>query len=117
MTLTTENAINYLYHDIDPATASGLVSLIRHQSFGVFRSKTTYAAWKHLPVTFLKCTADRALPLQAQESMYKVAEDYWTSKERPAMFQIEELATSHTPWGSKVDDVVAIVKRAAAHRG
>lgn len=58
------------YNDIkDKAVLDDLVRSLRPQTYGPFWSKNTYAAWKHVPSTYVVCENDEALPPQAQKDM------------------------------------------------
>ena len=47
------------YQDLDDSTVAELGKDLQPQSFGAFWSTTTYAAWRHIPTTYIICTADK----------------------------------------------------------
>jgi len=47
------------YQDLDDDTVAQLVQDLRPQSFGAFWSTTTYAAWRHIPTTYILCMGDK----------------------------------------------------------
>ena len=71
---------------------------------GVFESKPTYAAWKHIPSTFLVCENDNAIPLAAQEGM--LSQD-------GANFDVVRCGADHSPFLSMPDYTADVVRRAA----
>ena len=71
---------------------------------GTFRSKPTYAAWKHIPCSYLICENDQAIPLVAQEAM---------SSQPDAKFEVFGCKADHSPFLSMPDFTARMVRRAA----
>ncbi|TKA30421.1 hypothetical protein B0A50_02648 [Salinomyces thailandicus] len=69
--------------------------------------KVEYAAWKHLPSTYLICEQDNALPMAAQEAMIS---------QPGAHFDVERCAASHSPFHSMPDFTAQVVRRAAGEQ-
>lgn len=72
-----------------------------------FCSAASYAAWKHIPSTYLVCENDNAIPLQAQEMMIG---------QPGANFTVERCAASHSPFLSMPDFTVDVIRRAAGEK-
>jgi hypothetical protein len=69
-----------------------------------FESKATYAAWKHIPSTYLLCENDQAIPVAAQE--------YMTTQEG-ANFDVVRCKSDHSPFLGMPDFTANVVRRAA----
>ncbi|KAF2396933.1 hypothetical protein EJ06DRAFT_483011, partial [Trichodelitschia bisporula] len=57
----------YYYHDMGDAQAEEALSKLHPQTSAVMLSPQTYAAWKHIPPTYVICEQDRCVPLDVQE--------------------------------------------------
>ncbi|KAK3629705.1 hypothetical protein LTR56_017135 [Elasticomyces elasticus] len=92
------------YNDCTPEQAETARKDIRPQSTLCFLNPLTYAAWKHIPSTYLVCEKDNAMPLAAQEGMIR---------QQGANFTVERCSASHSPFISKPDLTAQVVRRAA----
>ncbi|KAF8865736.1 alpha/beta-hydrolase [Acephala macrosclerotiorum] len=70
-----EKAVNVLYNDLPKAEAEYWASQLLPQSIGVFWSKTTYAAWRYIPSTYVLCGKDQSITLPYAEMILKAARD------------------------------------------
>ncbi|KAF2421125.1 alpha/beta-hydrolase [Tothia fuscella] len=96
---------NYrFYHDVDPAIADENSAKLQHHAFKTFRSEQTYAAWKHIPSTYVVCEEDRAVPAEVQEHMASQEGGLWT---------VKSLKSSHSPFLSMPKDLAEIIRKAA----
>jgi pimeloyl-ACP methyl ester carboxylesterase len=95
------------YHDLDPKVAEAAARDIRPFSNQCFSSKSTYAAWKHVPSTYLFCEKDRAIPLEAQRSMVENSGVQWRT---------ESLNSSHSPFLSMPEETAKAIRRAAGEK-
>ncbi|KAK4548853.1 hypothetical protein LTR36_008626 [Oleoguttula mirabilis] len=66
-----------------------------------------YAAWKHIPSTYLVCEKDNAIGLSAQEGMIAQPD---------AKFTVERCGSSHSPYLSMPDFTAEVVRRAAGEQ-
>ena len=71
---------------------------------GLCESKPTYAAWKHIPSTYLICENDKAIPPAAQEAMVS---------QPGAKFDVVRCEGDHSPFLSLPDFTAEVVRRAA----
>ena len=69
MTLMLATPIETFYNGLDTETAEVAVKALRPHSYRTFYSKLTYAAWRHVPSTYLVCTKDMAIPEAVQRLM------------------------------------------------
>ena len=99
--------IHRFYHDLPLNEAEEAVSNLRLHSTGALWSDATYAAWKHIPSTYLVCENDQAIPLAAQEAMIADPE---------AKFTVERCIASHSPMLSMPDFTTEVVRRAAGEK-
>ncbi|KAL6242563.1 hypothetical protein RBB50_010703 [Rhinocladiella similis] len=53
-----EGARQRLYQDLNDDTADYYIRKLKHHSMKTFKDVLTYAAWKHIPSTFLVCEND-----------------------------------------------------------
>ncbi len=78
-------------------------------SVGALWSDQTYAAFKDIPTTYVVCELDRIVPVEHQEGMIKKARE----AEPSAFDVVERLQSGHEPNFSKIEELVAIMERAA----
>ncbi|KAI7356456.1 hypothetical protein KC354_g10408 [Hortaea werneckii] len=69
--------------------------------------KARYAAWKHIPSTYMVCEQDNAIPLAAQEALIS---------QPGAQFRVERCSASHSPFLSMPDLTAEVVRRAAGEQ-
>ena len=97
------------YNDLDGATAKEWQSKLLPQSIGIYFSTTTYAAWKHIPTTFVICEKDLALPKASAVAFIKGAKEA-----TPTAFDtIETVDSGHFPMLSQPDWTTRMLRRAA----
>ena len=92
------------YNDCTTEQIEAARAAIRPQSTLCFLLPLTYAAWKHIPSTYLVCENDKAIPLAAQEGMIA---------QPGASFTVERCKASHSPFLSMPDFTAEVVRRAA----
>ncbi|KAI1209569.1 alpha/beta-hydrolase [Annulohypoxylon truncatum] len=73
ITIRPEDAKDMFYQDIDDETVAELAKDLRPQSFGSYWSTTTYAAWRHIPTTYILGTADRPSTVAAAQYLIDTA--------------------------------------------
>ncbi|WYZ37011.1 hypothetical protein EsH8_II_000517 [Colletotrichum jinshuiense] len=92
------------YNDLDDETTKKAVLGFKHHSYQTFYSKLTYAAWKDIPVTYIKCEQDQAIPSAAQQQMIDISK---------VDVVVECMDTGHSPFLNKPDLVTAALRRSA----
>jgi pimeloyl-ACP methyl ester carboxylesterase len=90
-----------LYGDLSDEDAERAVGRMVEQSLRSFTQKTTRAAWRHTPSTYVVCEQDRQFPVALQEKYAAQA----TNAER--------LPTSHSPFLSAPDRLAGLLARIA----
>lgn len=99
--------VSMFYHDIPVEEAEELKKKLKHHSRPTMGSPITYAAWKHVPTTYLLCKQDQTIPYERQ---VKMVEDAGV-----AGIQIKTVTSdaSHSPFLSQPDLVVKVIRSAA----
>lgn len=101
-TVKPKTPVDIFYKDVpDPEPH---VAALKPQSYGMFKCKVTYPAWKHVPSTYLYCEKDMAIPVDAQHGMVESS---------GVEFRTETLDASHSPFLSMPDEVASSIRRAA----
>lgn len=81
-----------------------LVSSLKYQSKASFYTPLTYAAYQDVPVSYLLCEQDNALPFSAQQAMVGIG--------GPNVVP-HVCAAGHSPMLSMPDKVVDVIRGAA----
>ncbi|KAF4967045.1 hypothetical protein FSARC_5336 [Fusarium sarcochroum] len=111
ITVGQEDAKSIFYNDLPADEADKWAKKIQHQSLGVYTSTTTYAAWRHIPSTFVLCKKDKtAITQEVVEFMIQTAR-----KEEPSAFDVVEVRedAGHCVMISQPAWVADVVRRAA----
>ncbi|KAK7959175.1 Alpha/beta hydrolase fold-1, partial [Apiospora aurea] len=58
ITILPEDAKDMFYQDVDDASAAELAKDLQPQSLGAYWCKTTFAAWRYIPTTYIICKRD-----------------------------------------------------------
>jgi hypothetical protein len=105
--------VKIFYNDLPPNEAEYYASQLQPQSVGVFWSKTTYAAWRYIPTTYVLCGQDQFLTLPYAEMILKAAGD-----SKPNMIDTVEKCepAGHSVMLSQVSWTANMLRRAAGER-
>lgn len=95
------------YNDLSREEAQKCIDKLAHHSYRCLGNKLTYAAYKDIPTTYLYCAKDNAIPLFAQQKMVKDAQILGVDVDTLT------LESSHSPFLSMPDEVVAACREAA----
>ncbi|KAF2161519.1 hypothetical protein M409DRAFT_69642 [Zasmidium cellare ATCC 36951] len=94
------------YNDVADNTTEEMIRALRPQSYQVMHTPVTYAAWKHIPSTYIYTTQDAAIPLQIQQMMVEtVAKGY--------PINTDTVDAGHSPFLSKPKETAEAIRRAA----
>jgi pimeloyl-ACP methyl ester carboxylesterase len=100
---------NYFYNDLSDSEAAHWASLLRPQSWiAVTNCIGKAEAYMEIPVHYLFCTKDQAIPFEGQKAMVAQAEARSGKK-----FRTEELDCAHSPFLSMLKETVEFVRRSA----
>lgn len=98
------NPAEVFYNDLPPAVQQEQISKLETFSYRMYFQKTTWAPYKEVASSFVYCTKDNAIPLQVQQGMVKGA---------GVSFRETTVEAGHSPFLSKVDEVVGAIVGAA----
>ncbi|SLM41220.1 Alpha/Beta hydrolase fold [Lasallia pustulata] len=101
--ITITDAPNRFYNDLPPHSAAYWTSKMRAQSRLAYSSQLTYAAYRHIPCSYLICTRDQALPLKVQERMVAMA----------GIKETERVEAGHLPHISQPGFVERFIRKSA----
>ena len=94
------------YGDLTPEVTAEAVAKLKPHSYQSMHSPLTYAAWKHVPSTYIYCTQDAAIPIAVQKMMVE-------QTAKGTGMRTEELDASHSPMLSQPKNVAEAIGRAA----
>ncbi|KAI0892637.1 alpha/beta-hydrolase [Annulohypoxylon nitens] len=97
ITIRPEDAKDMFYQDIDDETVAELAKSLRPQSFGSYWSTTTYAAWRHIPTTYILGTADRPSTVVAAQYLIDTAKSNGPHK----IEKVIQVDAGHSPFISR----------------
>ncbi|KAJ4983879.1 hypothetical protein SVAN01_10624 [Stagonosporopsis vannaccii] len=92
------------YNDLPAAEQEKQIKALQTFSYQMFFQKTTWAPYKEVGSSFVFCTQDNAIPLQVQQGMVKGS---------GAEFLETTVEAGHSPFLSKVEEVVGAIEKAA----
>lgn len=91
------------FADLEPADADDAASRLTAQATRPLDEPVTTVAWRGRPTTYIVTEHDAVFPLEAQLALAARSES-----------EAPRLASSHSPFLSRPDEVAAIIERAAA---
>jgi hypothetical protein len=92
------------YHDCPPDIQNRAVTQLKHQSLATMFAPLTYAAYQHIPSTYLFCTNDEMMTLEIQRELVQKS---------GVRFQTFECTASHSPFLSQPDLTARVIRHAA----
>lgn len=98
------------YNDLPEADQKHWFSTCRPHVMATLRGKTTGAAWKVIPTSYLLCEDDLAVVPQYQEAMIKAVQN------AGAEIDVTRFKCGHSPFLSKVDETAEWVRRVAGEK-
>ena len=105
-------AKHHFYNDIDQDIVDKLTgpvcSILAPQALGPFRCPLTYAAYRHVPTTYLLCKNDNTLILTAQKQLVE-----WANTGNPIKVETVTCEAGHSPFLSMPTLVVELIQNIA----
>ncbi|KAJ5098223.1 hypothetical protein N7532_005224 [Penicillium argentinense] len=99
--------INLFYNDIPSEDAKIRTSRLLKQSTATLKDEENiHAGWAEVPVWYLLCTRDQAIPIQIQEMMVSAAQNAGAS------FTTRSLDSGHSPFLSKPAETTGFILEA-----
>ncbi|KAL7943621.1 Alpha/beta hydrolase fold-1 [Trichoderma barbatum] len=102
--MTVQGAEDIFYNDLPESQTKDLVAKLSHQAKPSFYTNLTYPAYQEVPVSYLLCEQDNAIPLVAQQAMVDIGGHDVTSY---------VCSSSHSPMLSMPGKVVEVIRAAA----
>lgn len=109
MTVEAEDAKGLFYQDLPDDVALALGKDLRPQSLGVFWSTTSYAAWKHIPTTYVICEQDTPSTVAAAGYLVSTAQATEGSK----IDKVLKRQVGHSPFLSQPEWTVQMLMEEA----
>jgi pimeloyl-ACP methyl ester carboxylesterase len=106
ITVDAARAAEVFYGDADPVTALAMIARLRpmplaaaeqSKSAGSTGPAWTVPAWRSIPATYVACTNDQAIPVDAQREMAALAEE------------VVEWPTDHSPFVTRPEAIAELI--------
>ena len=97
------------YQDLEDDVVSELAKELRPQSLGVYWSMTSYAAWKHVPTTYVICENDAPSTVVAAGHLLSSAQ----ATEGNKIDSVVDRKVGHSPFLSQPEWTVSMLREAA----
>ncbi|KAL3471507.1 alpha/beta-hydrolase [Aspergillus californicus] len=94
------------YNDMNDRDAKVAAEALKPHSYQTFHSNITFAAWRHVPSTYLYCLKDEAIPLSIQKMMVQEVA-------RGIKIYTDVVDASHSPFYTVPDHVAAAIEAAS----
>ncbi len=94
--------VEFFYHDCAPDVADAAAARLRPMPLAAMGGVPRSVAWREVPSTYVVCTDDRAIPVALQRSCAARIGD------------VVELATSHSPFLSRPDELARLLAELAS---
>lgn len=110
MTVGPEDAKDLFYQDLSDDAVSKLAAKLRPQSLGVFWSTTSYAAWRHIPTTYVICLKDTPTTVTAVDGLLALVR----STDNHKLDTVIKREVGHSPFISQPEWTAEMLKEAAS---
>ncbi len=105
-TFLCESPVQLFYADVEPDLAKEFKGLIVRQDARAMSDTVTHPAWQFVPTTYLRTTEDRVLFLDWQDRQIEAV------RNQGVEVRVETFRSSHSPFISLAEDMIAAVERA-----
>ncbi|KAF4629299.1 hypothetical protein G7Y89_g8851 [Cudoniella acicularis] len=112
ITVGPQDAKGLFYQDLPDETVAELARNLRPQSIGCWWSKTTYAAWRYIPTTYVVCTEDAPTTVMAAEYLVSTAQ----ASEPNMVDTVIRRAVGHSPFFSQPEWTAGMLREAAGEK-
>ena len=103
-----EQAHDIFYNDLSEEDAQKWISKLNKHATQAFEAPCTWAAWKHIPSTYLFCGRDNAVTVAGQEALIS---------QPGANFDVVRFEdASHSPFLSMPKETADVIRRAAGEK-
>lgn len=111
MTVSPEDAKDLFYQDVSDDVVSQLAAKLRPQSLGVYWSTTSFAAWRHIPTTYVICLKDTPSTVAAVHGLLA----HVRSTDNHKLDNVIEREVGHSPFLSQPEWTAEMLKEAASN--
>jgi len=108
----SEDAKDLFYQDLPNHVAASLAEELRPQSLGVFWSTTSFAAWKHIPTTYVICEDDTPSTVVAAGYLLSSVQ----AMEGNKIDTVVKRKVGHSPFLSQPEWTVNMLREAAGEK-
>ncbi|KAF2667108.1 alpha/beta-hydrolase [Microthyrium microscopicum] len=108
--VSPEDAVSFFYGSQSPDVISHVGKLLKPWAMGVSMTKTTYAAWRHIPTTYIFSTEDKSM---IPESFERILGKKKVDGTTPAMEVVTLEGADHSPFLDRPDVVANVIRRVA----
>ena len=112
MVIEPEDVKGLFYQDLQDDVVRELAKDLRPQSLGVFWSTTSYAAWKHVPTTYVICEDDTPSTVVAANYLLSSAQAVEGNK----VDTVVRHKVGHSPFLSQPEWTVKMLREAAGEK-
>ena len=102
--MVVHDPVFLFYNDLGEEEQQHWASKLHLQSFISVRKPQTYEGHKYHPLTYLFCTNDQGMPLEVQKGM---------AEKSGIEYDSETCDAGHSPWLSRPEVVLGLIKKAA----
>jgi pimeloyl-ACP methyl ester carboxylesterase len=102
ITVDPAAAAEVFYGDADPDTAAAMIARLRPMPLAAIEPSETEPAWRSIPATYVACTNDQAIPVDAQRKMAAHADE------------VVEWPTDHSPFVTRPGAIAELIAGYAA---
>ena len=107
-TFLCEPPVQLFYADVEPERARKMEGLLTRHSGAAMTDAITYPAWQHIPTTYLRTQNDQVFFPEWQERQINAVKNV----DADVNLTVETFKSSHSPFLSIPDEMVAAVERA-----
>lgn len=107
--MSPKDAKNLFYQDLDDARVAELAKSLLPQSIGCWWSKTTFAAWRYIPTTFVVCTKDAPWTVMTVEHLVLTAQ----ASDKNMVDTVIRHPVGHSPFISQPEWTAHMLREAA----
>lgn len=105
MTLAPEGTAQDTFSDIPPEDGLRYAKMFPDHATPAFQEKLTYPGYNDVDVSFIVCTEDKVIPVEAQRAFIE-----WIKMSSGKDVKVRELKAGHAPTIGHTDAVADIVK-------
>ncbi|KAF9886777.1 hypothetical protein FE257_011154 [Aspergillus nanangensis] len=107
----SSNERQIFYHDVPSDQQDEALAQLKHTSAAVFHGKVVHEPWRYMPVAYLYCDGDQALPFAVQEKLVESMVGSSVEHAPAPLVLTDHLSASHSPFLSMPDQTAESIRR------